>query len=66
MTKLAQQVSMNLHDGRLDSQSIATCRQEEWFLEVWGLIAALSVDAYECQLLPDFVEKNVDTKLHLD
>ena len=66
MTKLAQQVSMNLHDGRLDSQAIATRRQEEWLLEVWRLIAALGVNAYQSELLPDFVEKNVDTKLHLD
>ena len=66
VSKLTQQVPMNLHDGRLDIESASPSCQEKRVLKIGRLSPALRIDAYESKLLPDLVQHDVDTKVHMD
>jgi len=57
---------VDLHDARLDSQTLSALRQEEGLREVGRLASALRVDAHQAELVPDFFEQNVDAELHLN
>ena len=66
VAELSEQVSVDLHDARLDSQTLSALRQEEGLREVGRLASALRVDAHQAELVPDFFEQNVDAELHLN
>mmetsp|Transcript_32206 Transcript_32206/g.39930 ORF Transcript_32206/g.39930 Transcript_32206/m.39930 type:complete len:335 (-) Transcript_32206:232-1236(-) len=66
VTELRQQVSMDLHDRRLDSQAVSAPRQEQRVFEIRSLTSSLRVDANQGKLGPDFLEHDVNAEVHMD
>ena len=66
MPELIEQITMNLHDGRLDSETMATSCHENWLFKVRCLATSLCINANQAELLPNFVQHDVNTEVHMD
>jgi len=63
--KLLDEVFVDLHQTALYSSSVSRVKQNNWVGKVRLRAKALGVNAHQAKLLPDFIEQNVDTQVHL-
>ena len=57
---------MQLLNGRFHSQTSSARRQNEGFFKIGHLTSSFGIDSNQSELLPDFIEQNVNAKFHLD
>lgn len=63
--EVLEQVSVNLHDGGLHVETLASKSQNEGVSQVGGETSSLGIDANETKLIPNFVHENVNAQLHM-
>lgn len=66
MPELVQHIAMNLHDGRLDGETLTASSHEDGIPEVRCLSLTFRVNAHQSELLPDLVKHDINTEVHVD
>lgn len=56
---------MDLHETALDGGTVARIEQNNWVSEIRLSAKSLGVDSHKAKLLPNFVEQNIDSQIHL-
>jgi len=57
---------MNLHDTIIHFSTTSSLRENNWLIEVWSNTSSFSVNSHHAESVPDLLEKNIETKFHMN